>query len=460
MTLAKRSSHGLTKTRSLLNRLIELPDLARTIQALPVQTFAALVREVGVEDAGELIALATTAQLVQAFDEDLFMSDHAGERETLDVGRFVVWLEVLLDVGDEAAADRIAELDEDFVAHALSGILLVLDEEALRERLSEIDEDAFNRVDKALQSTLMEDMDGYILVAKRHDGWDAALTLILALDRNHRALLVRLLERLARVGESSLDDLEELSTVLSEGESLAEDVEAAREERRSQQGHVEAQAARAFLTLARKPIEHEERSAGHDPLTRAYLRGVERHRLVVERRAAPRAQSVFDSRALPPAIQRELDEAESAGLMIKGSTSHTTAMGAFMDAMRELGRGEPLLFGERMEEFAYLTNVLLAGHERNGARLRLQAAADAVIATVSYGAVIEVRARRAKGRRREPLSVTEFAEVLRRRSADVLFRVASSALVTGSAPRVKAAKTSGLLYSAEELEAALQTLPR
>ncbi|MCL2778365.1 MAG: DUF6178 family protein [Polyangiaceae bacterium] len=443
-----------------MNRLIELPDLAHTIQALPVQTFAALVRKVGIEDAGELLALATTEQLVQAFDEDLFQSDHAGERETLDVGRFVVWLEVLLDVGDEAAADRIAELDEDFVAHALSGILLVLDEEALRERLNEIDEDEFNRVDKALGSALMEDMDGYILVAKRHDGWDAALALVLALDRNHRALLVRLLDRLARVGTSYLDDLEELSTVLSEGESLAEDVEAAREDRRSQQGHVETQAARAFLTLARKPLDHDERSDYRDPLTRAYFRELEQNRLVVERAVMSRNQSVFDSRALlPPAIQRELDEVrtESASLAIKGSRLRTTAMGVFMDAMRELSRKEMRLFGERMEEFAYLTNVLLAGHERDGARLRPREAADAVIATVSYGAAIEVRARRAKGKRREPLSVTEFAEVLRKRSADVLFRIASSALVTGSAPKVKAAKTSGLLYSAEELETAMLT---
>ena len=78
---------------------------------------------------------------------------------------------------------------------------------------------------------LTEDIDGYMLVAKQHDGWDAVLALVLALDRSHRALLVRLLDRLARMGSRYLDDLEELSTVLSEGESLAEDVEAAREER-------------------------------------------------------------------------------------------------------------------------------------------------------------------------------------------------------------------------------------
>ena len=198
MTLTKRGSHGLTTTRSLLNSLIELPDLARTIQALPAQTFASLVRKVGVEDAGELVALATTEQPVQAFDEDLFVSDRAGERESLDVGRFVVWLEVLLEAGDEVAADRVAELDEDFVAHAVGGVILVIEEDAPRERLDDGDEDEATQVDKSLESALTEDIDGYMLVAKQHDGWDAVLALVLALDKGHRALLVRLLDRLAR----------------------------------------------------------------------------------------------------------------------------------------------------------------------------------------------------------------------------------------------------------------------
>lgn len=85
MTLAKRGPNGLTRRRSLLNSLIELPDLGSAIQAPPAQTFAALVRKVGIEDAGELVAFATTPQLVQAFDEDLFVSDRASERESPDV---------------------------------------------------------------------------------------------------------------------------------------------------------------------------------------------------------------------------------------------------------------------------------------------------------------------------------------------------------------------------------------
>lgn len=185
-----------------MNSLVELPDLANTIRALPAPIFAALVRTVGVGDAGELVALATTEQLVQAFDEDLFVSNRVGERESLDVGRFVVWLEVLLEAGDEVAADRVAELDEDFVAHAFGGVVLALDEDALRNRLDDGDEDGATQVNKSLESALTEEIDGYLLVAKQQDGWDAVLAVVLALDRNHRALLVRLLDRLAQVGST------------------------------------------------------------------------------------------------------------------------------------------------------------------------------------------------------------------------------------------------------------------
>lgn len=427
MTLNERDARALTSTRSLLDRLIELPELARTVQALPPSAFAALVRKVGIEDAGELVALATTAQLVQAFDEDLFVSDRPGERESLDVGRFVTWLEVLLEARDEVAAERVAELDEDFVAHALGGVLLVLEEDALRDRLDEGDEDEAKQVDKSLESALTEELDGYLLVAKRHDGWDAVLALVLALDRDHRALLVRLLERLARAGSAHLDDLEELATVLSEGESLADDVEAAREERRSQQGYVEPRAARAFLSLARTPPPDGARPTERDPLTRAYFRDLERGRPAVSARPVE-----GDWRAAPPplpaAILRELDEAGAglgAGLALGDASTAPTTLGVFTEALRALSRDAPRVFGERMEELAYLVNVLVAGHDRDGARLRTKEAADIAIATVSEGAMNELRARRPKATRAHPPTASELAAVLADRPLDVLFRGAS-----------------------------------
>lgn len=450
MSLTRRErSLGAGQTSRVLNRMIERPELGAEIKALSAQRFSALVREIGVEDAGELIALATTEQLVQAFDEDLFVSDRAGERESLDVGRFVVWLEVLIEAGDDLAAARVAELDEDFVAHALSTLVLVIDQDALREQLEACDEDVSRRVDKTLESALTEDLDGYILIARRPDGWDAALALVLALDRDNRALLERLLDRLVRVASGYVEDLDELSTALSEGEALAEEVEALREARRAKQGYVEARAARAFLLLARNSLPRgDSRERERDALTLGYFSGLARRYGGV-----PINRSHGKYGSLPAVVLRELDDATAKEKSHATGVpeARATVIGRFTEALRELGKSEPAVFEERMAEFSYLANVLMSGHDRDGARLRAAEAADAVIATVCFGAVIELGAKR----RRLLRSVTEFAELLRERSADLLFRTASAALTKGAAPKVKTSIESGLLYSVEELDEAM-----
>lgn len=462
MTLAKTPSRDLATTRSLLHRLIEMPNLERTIQALPGPTFAALIRKVGIEDAGELVAFATTEQLVRAFDEDLFTNAKAGERETFDADRFFVWLEVLLEAGDEVAAERVAELDEDFVAHALSHGVVVLEEDALRDRLYDSDEDEARHVDKALESALTEELDGYILVAKRPNGWDAVLTLILALDRDHRALLVRLLDRLANVTRDRLDDLDELYTVLTEAESLAEDVEAAREERRGKEGHVEPRAAKHFLTLARRPLAPEEQASGRDPVTRAYFRELDRQANTAPARSTPTNHE--DVRALPQEVQREIAEVQALAASelapTKTSTPRRTTL-PLTEALQHLSETEPEVFRERMEELAYLANVLVAGHERDRRRMTPKAAADAVLATVGFGIVVELRARRAirastkkKASQHRTQTLDDIVDVVRENEADLLFRVASHALANGAAPRVEGSKQSGLLYSVDDLEAA------
>jgi hypothetical protein len=460
MTLNTRTTRALSSPRSVLSRLIEMPDLARTVRELPPQTFAALVHKVGVEDAGELVALATTQQLVQAFDEDLFTNDRPGKREVFDAPRFATWLEVLLEAGDAAAARRVTELDLEFVAFALSNLVLVVEEDTLRERFGEADEDEVWEVDKALESALSEDIDGYVLIARQYDGWDATLALLLALDRDHRAVFERLVDRLVRLGKPTVDDLSELSNVLTEGESLAEDVEAVREARRSEQGYVEPRAARSFLSLARKaPSQEEAGSGGRDPVTRIYFRDLGRSsKATPSAKGSPARDEVP---ALPAALERELADAsagdESSVLQVGAVRAKTFVMA---EALRALNQTDPELFRTRMDELVYLTNVLVAGAEVEGERLRSQGAADVVLATVSYGAALELRGfdpgaeSRAETKRIE-LSTHEFMRALRSATADLLFRRASYALVSGAAPSVPAAKQRGFLCSAEELEAAL-----
>lgn len=410
MTRAPSRALRVPTTRSLIERLVSSPVLAEVLPTLAPETFAALVRRVGVEDAAELVALATTEQLVEAFDEDVFVNERAGTRERFDGARFGVWLAVLLEAGDDVAARRVAELDLDFVVHALSQLVVVIDDDALRERTEDADPDAVGRLDKVLESALTEEIDGYLLVARSHERWDDALALILALDRDHRALLERILDRLSRITDAHLDDPDALSAVLTEGESLAEDVEAAREERRAQKGHVEPQAARAFLELARGPATE----AGRDPLTHAYFRELDRSRMAPRRASAPSRPRLAagEVHGLEEAVTTLIaEEPPRAGEAVRAHP--------LLAALRALASSDASLAETRMEEIAYLANVILAGAQRGERRFRPGEATEAALATVALGAM------ESGGRDPETL-----AEVLRTRSADLLFRAASERLAT------------------------------
>ena len=258
---------------TLLARLIDAPDLVQQVRALPDPVFATIIRQLGVEDAGELVALATNEQLVAAFDEDLFVNDAPGERERFSVNRFVTWLEVILEAGDEAAAKRVTELSEDFVVHALSRIMLVFDVDSLAERLRSNDPSAV-AADRALENTYTEQIDHYFLVSRVETGWDAAFALVVALDRLHRDALIQILDRCVAVAGGYMDDLDALSHVLSSSESLAEDVEGDRQERRARLGYIDPLDARSFLALARlTPDEQSDDppTEERDAISRAYI---------------------------------------------------------------------------------------------------------------------------------------------------------------------------------------------
>lgn len=73
----------------------------------------------------------------------------------------------------------------------------MLEEDALRDRLDDSDEDEARLADKSLESALTEDIDGYILIARQHDGWDAAR--IVEHDPDLAATLAELLSSTAVV---------------------------------------------------------------------------------------------------------------------------------------------------------------------------------------------------------------------------------------------------------------------
>lgn len=315
-----------------------------------------MIARVGVEDAGELVALATSEQLAELFDLDLWRSDRAGDDERFDAGRFVLWLEVMLEAGERFVAERLAELSPDLLTLALHRKVLVLSLADLAEELQAGDDDA-ELAEKALSDCLSEELDDYQLIWRGGEGWDTVLSALLALDSDHHSLVVDLLERCAALSRAQLEDGDGLASVLGAEETLEEDVAGEREERRAQRGYVAPSAAKAFLRLARAP-EQETPFTERDALTRAYFRNL-----------AP--ASLAPARATPV-----------TGLL-RGSRAVEEPL--VIQELRALAERGPELFTQRSEELAYLVNVLLAAHEIDGRRLRPYEAVELALRTVSRG---------------------------------------------------------------------------
>ncbi|MGE3669858.1 MAG: DUF6178 family protein [Polyangiaceae bacterium] len=421
---------GITRLPStrLLERLIATPDLVRGLQALAPRDFSALIRRIGVEDAGELIAAATVEQLTQAFDEDLFISDAPGERERFDTARFATWLEVLLEAGDTAAAERLSALSEDFLLHALLQVMVVLDDDALRERMDVGDETA-EQADKALASALSEQLDGYLLLGRGEPGWDAWISVILALDREDRGFLERILDRAVAACGEYLDDLDELCEALSQAESLAEDVEAEREERRSAQGYVEPRAAAAFLKLAAQPHAGPLEDLERDANTRAYFRDLARvpsgslQRPAIDHRVGATAELPRGNEPEGAPLEALLEgfrASESAGAPELPKDGLAELLQGALD---ELHHAEPARAAAFMEELAYLANVLLAGARSDGGAMAPTEAANAALSSVVLGALLE------SGRAGCELPTKgKLGATLGKFHADILFRRASAEL--------------------------------
>jgi hypothetical protein len=65
----------------LLMRILDRPELLAAVRELPAPVLGRLIDRVGLEDAGELVALATTEQLQGVFDQDLWRAAAPGEDE-------------------------------------------------------------------------------------------------------------------------------------------------------------------------------------------------------------------------------------------------------------------------------------------------------------------------------------------------------------------------------------------
>ena len=417
----------------LLMRILDRPELVAAVRELPAPVLGRLIDRVGLEDAGELVALASSQQLQAVFDQDLWRAAAPGEDEQFRPERFALWLEIMFEGGEDFLIEQLCALPGDLLTLALHRLLLVVDMDALGQRFIEPSED-FQRLERALDAPLFEEWEEFRLLARDPMHWDVVWAALLALDRDHHDLLRAILERCCALSSEYIEEQGGLYEVLTSEEMLEGDVAGEREDRRAAEGFVAPADARSFLELARSGEQLETR----DPMTRAYFRALASDRSARPAESATRAsgtqpalpaadsgrlvQLLEDAALVGPTRQQPLAAlaagpaaAKKRGKRARVEISQLAAAEKpaplLQAALGELRLQEAELFSQRMEEIGYLANVLIAGS--SGRRPRPVEAFERAIAVCNTGLERALGADRALAR---------AVEVLRATPADQLFR--------------------------------------
>ncbi|WP_437624458.1 DUF6178 family protein [Sorangium sp. So ce1151] len=434
-TTLARSTHP----RHLVARLLEQPGLVHLVQGLEAPVLTRLIRHIGLEDAGEIVALATTEQLKGIFDEDLWRSERPGKDETFDADRFALWLEVMLEAGEAFAAQKIAELDEDFVTMALYKHVLVIDVDRLGvqmtswERLSSLQRgDDPDLIERALDNCAYHEFEEFRVIAMNQQSWDAILLVLVELDKEHHALLRALLERCCAMSTVYIEQYGGLYDVLTSEEMVESDAAAEREDRREQGGFVAPSAAVSFLNLARvTPLEELLQARTYDAVTRAHFRAVPAEpraaAAATRRLATPDGKTAASAESVRSFLEvlREADilpPAAEPALLTAGAKHEDELL--FTSAIREVMARDAELYAKRLMELSYLVNVLISGCSHEGRAFRPFEAVEAAICTCNLGfeRLLGERAGRKKP------SLDELASVLTEHDAVKMFMAGWSLL--------------------------------
>ncbi|HEY7058741.1 MAG TPA: DUF6178 family protein [Vicinamibacterales bacterium] len=362
------------KPRDLLARLLDAPHLPEVVRSLEPQVLHRLVTVCGLEDCSEIVALATPEQLMGVLDIDVWRNDTPGQDDRLDIARFGLWLEVLVDAGVEIAAEKLVGLDIDFVTAALSRQLTILNHVPTeRDR------------DNGPWCTI----EGYTIVAKHSDSWDAIQAVLVQLAAAHRDFFALLMNRCWRIAMAHIDDNGILYHVLGLREQVMSEVAAEREERREKQGFVTPAQAVAFLEGSRRVRLDQDVAPRRDPITSSYFRDLARH-------IRPSSgQSAIASSGPAPAVAtagfvETLREAGIIGegprpLLSGGTAGEAGPLSRIRTHLQLVAEQNPTVSATRHEELAYLANALVAGCPFDSDRFSGVQASDAAVAVCNLG---------------------------------------------------------------------------
>ncbi len=403
-TLRRTTPRDRDTVEHRLARLLDGPHLARVVPLLAPETLHRLVLHRGLEACGELVTAATPAQLTALLDLDLWHGERPGGDERFDVDRFGEWLEVLVEVGEEAAARTVAALDESVVVAGLCRYVRVFDPGTF-EPVAQSDDEAVERSDLMNSEGGTEGLEcevgGYLVRGRRTDAWDAVVALLTALDTAHHRAFQALMQGCRRLS-NSLAEVDGLEDLLSASEQHLYDVALERERRRSRLGYATPADARAFLALARQPHE------GIGPVAAAYFRAMDDDEMDGAPGRAPAAAPApgprpdtaeaiagsphgEDAAAPLDSVLALLAEADvlpqraRAPLEAADGAPRSPKLALLRRGIEYVLRHDEAAYVRRTRELAFLANVLVAGCSLRSRPFTPQEASDAAASICNLG---------------------------------------------------------------------------
>jgi hypothetical protein len=364
-------------SQNLLTQLITNNQIIKEVQSLDPVIVRKVIHHVGLEDSAEFLMLITSEQMQEVMDQDTWMSARPGEDEKLDAKRFCTWIEVLLEVGADFAAEKVAEMDEELLTLVLSQLIMAIDSDelALMTRSAEDDRRSQNRyLEKALESTFTQEVEGYDVMSKDSFHWDAVVNILAALGKNHRDLVERILSRISAVTMDQIDEFDGLYNLLKESDMLESDVSGDRQERREQEGFVTPSSASAFLKLILQDslvsiIESNEQ----DHISKMYFRRFKPGKVKVQNPLSAELLEILQVHGLDISVP---------AMKLLGSTKAPSTTQKYLGILREENE---TLFQQKLTELNFISNVLLSGFTDRTRALRPVEAMELAIEVCDEG---------------------------------------------------------------------------
>ena len=375
----------------VLARIIGNPHLARAVPLLRPEVLHAVITHCGLQDCGELLALATPEQLSAVFDLDLWKANRAGAQEHFDAARFCDWLELLVDVGPAIAAGRLATMDVSLVVAGLSSQVTVFDAAVFSPEVEPSGAEPV--LNAGRERGVHAEIGGYVVVARQTDAWDAIVEVLLAWAEQHPETFHHVMRGCRRLSDSGRE-LDGLDDLLAEDEQIRFDLSASREQRRELLGYLPPQQAHAFLDRARH-VPVVSAPPQDDVVFAAYRRSLA---VIRETEVGCAAESVETHADEPPAdvasaVAGVLDVLRGAGMLagpppalLPAANDEPSSVNALLKQHLQLrAESDDAAWIAQSEELAFLANALLAGCSMHGRSFTRREAMDAVAATCNLG---------------------------------------------------------------------------